>query len=150
MKITLPIKGYYKIFGDPRGSYNATLGIENLSFAYGGDTLQMGLGFGADSIHAEFVPGSIIRPLSVGHALSSADAQLTVSSDTEILRVGIGMSATPLFIRSAENSEFGVGFGVSEAAAALVRKTTLGDFDSLTLGEMDNQVLYDLAYITIE
>lgn len=149
-RITLPIRGFYKINGEIAGKYLAEYGVENLNFAYVGNGGQNNLGFGMNQVMADFVPGAMVRPLNIGYGLTPVQASLTIQGVAEQMNIGFQMSASPVFIRSAEDTELGVGFATSEASAALVRKTVLGDFDGLTFGEMDDQLLYDLAYITIE
>ena len=150
MKITLPIRGHYKVDGKPSGRYLVAYDIENLDFHYVSGITFNQLNFSSAPIMAEFIPGSMARSLFVGYATNIADSSVKTSGETSPIGAGFSLTASPIFVRGAEMDELSVGFSTAETSASLVRKTVLNDFDSMTLAEMDGFRLYDLSYITSE
>ena len=150
MKITLPVGRYYKIDGKPSGRYSTAYSVEHMDFLYVGDVSCNAIGLGTDAIMAEFVPGTMVRSLSVGYSTDAVNGSLKIAGEANPSVIGFNLATSPIFVRGAEVDKLSIGFATTETFAALVRKTVLNDFDSMTLAEMDGFRLYDLSYITIE
>lgn len=161
MRIELPLKRHHKVDGmilnkryeidsEPSGKYSDVHIIENLDFFYASSPTVNQLDFGIDSILADFNPGSMACPLSVGFDSANTSIGLVIFAKTAPAEVGFCASAKSNFIQTAELDRFHVAFALNEASTAFLRKTTLNDFDSATLSEIGNRSLYDLSYIVVE
>ena len=150
MKITLPIRGHYKVDGMPSRRYSITYNIDSLDIFYMGNVTYNELNFSSCPITANFALNPVVCPLSACYSINAVNGSLKTLSDVTPAGISFSLSASPVLIRGAEIDDFSVGFSVTEVFAALMKLTTLNDFDGALLSKMDHRSLNDLAYVVIE